>query len=187
MTTPHVAETALLRQMDRIIIALLPDACRDAIAGDLVEEATHIASTSGSRDARRWIRAQLIRSLPGVVSLHFRQKENGMKHAKLIAPMLVVLAAVQAWDSGILNAPIFIGILVALAIAVGVAGVFIGHEGIKFGLAILVLILLFAARLLSPVRLPELGLVGFPIFMVLVLGPKLLPKARRTGGPSATA
>ena len=132
-----------------------------------------------------WIRHQLIKSLPGVVSLHFRQKgDDGMKHAKwFAAAVVVVLGALQAWDSGVLNAPAGIGAIVAIAIAVGVAGIFVEHEGIRFGVALLVLALLFLARALSPVRLPELALAGLPIFLVLVFGPRFLKLRQQRQGP----
>ncbi len=184
------AEATLLRPLDRFIIAMLPDGCRDGIAGDLLEEAAMIASESGVDEARRWIRAQFISSLPSIVALHFRQKEDDhMKRIKWIAaPVLVVLGSVQAWDSGILNAPILIGIIVALAIAVGVAGVFVDHEGVRFGIGILVLLLLIVARIVSPVSLSGLGLVGMPIFLFLILAPRLLSASNtRHGGPGTAA
>ena len=62
--------------------------------------------------------------------------------------------------------------MVVLAIGVGLSGLFVSSEGLRFGAAVLSLVLLFLARILSPVRLPELALVGFPIFIILVLGPK---------------
>lgn len=181
-----VSEAELLRPVDRFLISVLPDGCRDGIAGDLIEEARMIAADgAGVKEGRRWIRAQLIKSLPGVVSLHFRQKEDdGMKHAKWFAAVVVVaLGALQAWDSGVLDAPAGIGALVAIAIAVGVAAIFIEHEGIRFGVALLVLGLLFLARAISPVNLPELGLAGLPIFLVLVFGPRFMKLRQQQQGP----
>lgn len=189
----HVSERELIGPLGRLVIALLPDSCREAVVGDLVEEAsTSIVPASGTPAARQWLKGQLVRSIPGMISLHFRQKENDeMKHAKWIAAAAIVLmGAVQAWDSGILAAPLLIGAIVVLAIALGVAGVFVKHEGIQFGIAVFVLILLATARILSPVRLPELSLVGMPIFLILVLGPRFLAlrkEKRNTGGPPSPA
>ena len=174
-----------LGRFERFMISLLPDAYQADMAGDLIEEASVIEAKSGSPAAKKWLRSQLVRSIPSVVSLHFRQKENDeMKYAKWIAAAaLVLFGAVQAWDSGILNAPPLIGAIVAIAIAIGVSGLFVEHEGIRFGIAVLVLVMLAAARIMSPVRLPELALVGFPIFLVLVLGPKFLALRKEKSGP----
>jgi hypothetical protein len=180
-----ISSSALVGPVERFVISLLPDAYQVNIAGDLIEEASVVASASGTPAAKKWLRGQLVRSLPSVMSLHFRQKENDdMKHAKWIAAAaLIVLGAVQAWDSGILNAPPMIGAMVAVAIAIGVSALFVEHDGLRFGIAVLVLVLLFAARMMSPVRLPELSLVGFPIFLVLVLGPKFLALRKERQGP----
>lgn len=177
--------TMLVGPFERFMISLLPDNYQDDIAGDLIEEASVVATESGTPAAKRWLRSQLVRSIPSVVSLHFRQKENDeMKHAKWIAAAaLILFGAVQAWDSGILNAPPLIGAIVAIAIAIGVSGIFVEHEGIRFGIAVLVLIMLGAARMISPVRLPELALVGLPIFLVLVLGPKFLALRKEKSNP----
>lgn len=183
----------LTSPLTRFLIATLPDRYREEITGDLFEEAiTIVAPQSGDIAARRWIRAQLIHSLPGTISLHFRQREDDqMKHAKWIAAALIVLmGALQAWDSGVLAAPPTIMAMVVVAIAIGLAGVFIEHDGIRFGIAVLVLAILFTARMISPVRLPELSLVGMPIFLILVLGPRFVAMAREkngTKGPGAPA
>ena len=177
----------------RLCLSLLPVRYTDAIAGDLIEEATTIvAPASGHGVARRWLRGQLLRSVPALVSLHFRQKENdNMKHVKWIAAIaLVAIGSVQAWDSGVFSAPAGIAALVAVAIAIGVAGLFVEHEGIRFGIAVIVFVVLFAARILSPVRLPELTLIGLPVFLMLVLGGRFRAMARQkngTKGPGAPA
>jgi hypothetical protein len=159
----------------RAFAALLPDAYSDDILGDLVEQASRdIAPTRGISAAQRWITLQIVTSFPSMMSLHFRQEDDPqMKHAKWIAAVvIVVMGALQAWDSGILAAPMGIAAMVVVAIGIGVAGLFVQSEGLRFALALVTLVLLFVARLLSPVRLPELGLVGIPVFLLLVLGPR---------------
>ena len=168
-------DSDLLNLVARVIAALMPDAYNDEIVGDLIEQASRdIEPTQGRGAARRWIATQLVSSLPSMMSLHFRQEEDPqMRHAKWLAAVVIVLmGAVQAWDSGILAAPPGIGAMVVIAIAVGVVGLFVHGDGLRFALAVLTLLILFAARLMSPVPLPELGLVGFPIFLLLVLGPR---------------
>lgn len=172
--------------LTRFLVAMLPDRYRDDIAGDLTEEAlTVVAPEAGDEAARRWMRMQLIRSLPGTMSLHIRQREEDeMKSFKWVSVAAIVsVGMLQAWDSGVLSAPPLIAAVVVLAIALGVAGVFVAHEGIRFGIAVAVLALLFLARLASPVSLPELGLIGIPVFLVLVLVPRFVAQAKRGQGP----
>ena len=178
MTSPSPAiseQSDLPGPLASVLAALLPDAFSDDILGDLVEQASRdIEPSRGTRAARRWIAMQIAASLPSMMSLHFKQEDAPqMKHAKWIAAVvIVVMGALQAWDSGILAAPIGIAAIVVLAIGVGVVGLFVQSDLLRFVLAVLCLVLLFTARILSPVRLPEIGLVGFPIFLLLVLGPR---------------
>ena len=165
---------------------MLPDRYRDDIAGDLTEEAlTVIAPQAGDAAARRWMRMQLVRSLPGTMSLHIRQREDDeMKHAKWIAAVAIgAVGMLQAWDSGVLAAPPMIAAIVIAAIALGITGVFIAHDGMRFGIAIAVFALLFLARFASPTSLPELTLIGFPVFLILVLGPRFMAMSKRGQGP----
>ncbi|MGI9044475.1 MAG: hypothetical protein ACR2GK_10190 [Gemmatimonadaceae bacterium] len=69
-----------------------------------------------------------------------------------------------------------------IAIAVGVAGIFVEHDGIRLGVALLVLALLF--------RLPELALAGLPIFSFSWCGPRFLKlrhQRQSPRGPGAPA
>ena len=114
-----------------------------------------------------------------------------MKHAKWIAAAAILaVGLLQAWDSGVLDAPVWIAGIVLFAIALGIGGVFTSNELVRFGIALLVLALLLVARILSPIRLPDLGLVGFPIFIILVLGPRFMAMAKAKHpprGPGAVA
>jgi hypothetical protein len=186
------ADVGRLGAGTRFLVAFLPESVRAELTGDLIEEAyTIIAPEHGDRAARRWAGAQVLRSMPRLLSLHFKQKEDDeMKHAKWIAAAaIVMLGILQAWDSGILAAPPMIGAMVVVAIAIGLAGVFVENEAMRLGIAAVVFVLLLAARLLSPVRLPELTLVGLPVFLILVLGPRFMEMARKRGprGPGAAA
>jgi hypothetical protein len=175
-----------LDPLTRFLVALLPDRYRDDIAGDLTEEAlTVVAPKAGDDAARRWMRMQLIRSLPGTMSLHIRQREDDeMKQTKWIAAAAIAsIGMLQAWDSGVLSAPPMIAAIVIAAIALGITGVFIAHEAIRFGIAIAVFALLFLARLSSPISLPELTLIGLPVFLILVLGPRFIAMTKRGQGP----
>ena len=114
-----------------------------------------------------------------------------MRHAKWIAAAAVlVLGALQAWNSEILNAPPMIGAMVAVAIVIGIIGLFMENEAIRLTIAGVVFVLLITARMISPVRLPELTIVGIPVFLLLVLGPRFMALAKernRPQGPGTAA
>ena len=176
--------------MTNLLIALIPEQYRDDIVGDIVEEARLHHDTPAQQNRR--VIAELARSIPRLFALNFQQNEDdSMKHAKWIAAAaILVVGLLQAWDSGILNAPPLIAVMVAVAIAIGIAGLFTTNEVIRIGIAALVFVLLFTARIISPVRLPELSLVGLPIFLILVLGPRFLALAKEKDqprGPGAAA
>jgi hypothetical protein len=171
----------------RFLISVLPDRYRDDIAGDLLEEAsTIIAPRVGSDAARRWIRVQLIKSIPATLRLHLRQTEDDeMKSFRLIsAAVIALVGALQAWDSGVFSAPPAIAGIVITALALAVIGAFIAHDGVRFGIAMAVLALLFLARFTSPVRLPDLGIIGIPVFIILVIVPHFVRQSKRGQGPA---
>ena len=179
-----------LTRMGELMSDLLPERYRDEIVGDIIEEARLHDESDHARSRR--INAELARSIPSLFTLNFQKNEDeSMKHAKWIAgAAILVFGFVQAWDSGILAAPPWIGGMVAFAIAIGLAGLFTTNDFIRFGIAVMVFVLLFVARILSPVNLPELGLIGMPIFLILVLGPKFLALSKeknRPQGPGTAA
>ena len=172
----------MMTRTSRFLIALLPERYRDDIAGDLVEDPT----------LKSHINVELAVAAVRLLPLNFRQSEDdNMKYAKWIAAAAILaVGLLQAWDSGVLNAPVWIAALVLIAIALGIGGLFTENEPIRFAIAALVFVLLLVARMVSPVRLPELTLVGLPIFLILVLGPRFrgLGKAKNPPrGPGAVA
>ena len=99
----------------------------------------------------------------------------------LWAAIIVVMGALQAWDSGILRAPGVIQGLVAIAIAVPAVTVV---TTAKYGLQALSVLTAFAvltvARLASPVTLPTLHIVAF-IPAVLIFFGHVVQGQRKTG------
>ena len=171
-----------MTRTSRFLIDLLPEKYRDEIVGDLLEDAT----------LKPHMNVELTVAAVRLFPLNFRQSEDdNMKHAKWIAAAAILaVGLLQAWDSGVLNAPLWIAAIVLFAIALGIGGLFTNNELVRFGIAVIVLALLLVARILSPVRLPELGLVGFPIFLILVLGPRFMALAKAKNpprGPGAVA
>ena len=176
-----------LDPLTRFLVSVLPDRYRDDIAGDLLEEAaTIIAPRSGQDAASRWIRVQLIKSVFGTLRLHLRQTEDDdMTSFRWVsAGAILLVGMLQDWDSGVLSAPPVIAVIVVAALTVAVIGVFIAHDGIRFGISLAVLGLLLFARFTSPVNLPELGIIGIPVFVVLVIVPHFVKQAKRGHGPA---
>ncbi|MEO5580182.1 MAG: hypothetical protein ABIR58_05945 [Gemmatimonadaceae bacterium] len=177
-------------RLARLLVFVMPADYGDEIVGDLIEEArTVISPVSGSAAARRWVVGQLVSSLPHMWRLHL-EKELTMSSGKVWGALaIVVMGATQAWDSGVLSAPPQIGAMVVLALLTGVVALFFSDSaGTRFAAAIISILILFGARMLSPVPLPELGLVGFVIMVVLIFVPGLM-EARRNGpgGPTRAA
>ncbi|HVF40243.1 MAG TPA: hypothetical protein VM939_10110 [Gemmatimonadaceae bacterium] len=181
-------QSELLSLPARALVRVLPPHRRDELVGDLMEEAaTEIEPTSGRDEARRWILTQLVHATPHLVVRHFK-REAEMDNAKLIgAAAIVGVGALQAWDSGILNAPIWVGAMVVLALTIAVTALFSTSGAVRLGAAITAFALVAAARILSPVHLPELTLIGLPIVLVLLIVPQFIAKSKSRQGPQPPA
>lgn len=189
-TSPPATTPFHAPRTERLMVLLLPAPYRDELIGDLLEEArTVLTPRVGEQAARRWLWGQLLRSTPHMLRLHLR-KELTMRNEKLWGMVLIlVMGSLQAWDSGVLRAPAYIAAMVALAITIGlVALLFAERMGMRFIASAVAFALLFGARILSPIPLPELGLVGFVIVMILVVAPGLMA-AKHSGpqGPTSAA
>lgn len=172
----------MIPRVNLFLSEFLPEKYRDEIMGDLIEQSL----------STRQMMIELLVTVAALLPMQFRNSEDEkMKHAKwMAAAAIVVVGALQAWDSGILAAPPLIGMMVAVAIVIGIVGLFVENDVIRLSIAALVFVLLFSARIISPVRLPELTLVGVPIFLILVLGPRFMALAtekNRPRGPGAAA
>jgi hypothetical protein len=172
----------MITSITRLLGEFLPEKYRDDIIGDLVEQSLPPAE----------VNRQLLGAIVRLFPLHFGTgEEENMKHAKLFAAAaILVVGGLQAWDSGILDAPVWISTMVVTAIVLGIAGVFIANDAARWSVVVVVFVLLFAARVMSPVKLPDLALVGLPVFLVLVLGPRFMTLAKeknRPRGPGAAA
>jgi hypothetical protein len=75
----------------------------------------------------------------------------------LYSLLIFVMGSLQAWDSSEPSAGLMIVLLVSLAIALPAVAMLLPlHQAQYIGIMITSLILLLIARLLSPVRLPDL-------------------------------
>lgn len=172
----------MISRTNRALAEFLPDKYRDEIVGDLVEQAL----------STRQMMVELLVTVAALLPVHFQQRESDdMRHAKwFAAAAILVVGILQAWDSGILAAPVWIAAIVVIAIALGIVGLFMENDVFRLTIAALVFVLLLTARIVSPVRLPELTLVGLPIFLLLVLGPRFAALAKdkkRPRGPGTAA
>lgn len=78
------------------------------------------------------------------------------------AVLIVVLGALQAWDSGVLRVPVVIQALVALAIATPPVVLLLTNEyGVQALSVAACFILLTIARVISPDPLPTLHIIAF--------------------------
>lgn len=86
-----------------------------------------------------------------------------------LAIIIFVMGSLQAWDSGVPAAGLFVGFLVSLAIAIPPVPLLLPLQQVyfvgAFALSFLVLIL---ARVISPIPLPGLFIVLVPAVMGLI-------------------
>lgn len=67
---------------------------RDAIAGDLIEERAEVAAVHGKRSADRWMRQQMLRSVP--LFVHAAVREGGFRLlAAIVGAALAALLAIS--------------------------------------------------------------------------------------------
>lgn len=83
--------------------------------------------------------------------------------------MIFVMGSLQAWDSDVPSAGLFVVALVSLAIALPPVALLVPLEGRYFlGTFALSFILLIVARLISPIPLPGLFIVLVPAMIGLI-------------------
>lgn len=104
---------------------------------------------------------------------YFRKGESAMKTSTALraalAFLIFVLGNLQAWDSNVHEAGLWIVLLVSLAIPLYPISLLL-DSGPQYALAALVLalVLLLVARALSPLPLPELFLILLPAALGLI-------------------
>jgi hypothetical protein len=117
--SPAVVETVLAGlNVDR--------ALRDAITGDLIEERAELAAAHGERAADRWMRQQILRSVPVFVEAAVRSGGVrllaaivGAALAALLAVLLLIGASAAMWSA--LLSPHTIARLMVVALAIDLA------------------------------------------------------------------
>lgn len=115
---------------------------RDAIAGDLIEGRARLAGTHGRRYADRWVRRQLVGSVPAFVRFAVAGRARAVLAAALggaLGAMLIVGLLIGA-SSRLLSAVVADGVIARLTmvmlvadLAFGVAG---GYLAARFGRAV---------------------------------------------------
>ena len=183
--SPGTPLDAELRRIGRWLGPLAPPAHREALLGDLAEEAADVARREGADAARRWMWNQALRSvaplLRNLLTREVRMTRNRMLGLGVALPM----ALVQAWDSNGLDAGPLVMALVAAAIALpSLALVVTSHPGVYAAAEGIAIALLLAAKIVTPVALPALGFVALVLAGGLYIGtrpesstPPLRPQA----------
>lgn len=97
----------------------------------------------------------------------------------VLAFLIFVLGIMQAWDSDVFEAGLFIVLLVSLAIPLAPIALLIPlNQQYMVGALVLALVLLFLARLLSPIPLPGLFIILAPAAMALIFAGLIQPEKR---------
>jgi hypothetical protein len=143
--------------IERVLMPLVPGEWREIFIGDLVEEARRfVLPARGPDAARRWLRWQIFRSLPGLL-LYQSTKEQGTKEAPrfgrrvFFAALLVGFWTLQAWDSRVHHATPFVIGLVIASLILAVSTSLFGRRSVNWLLMSLAApFLLIAARILAP-------------------------------------
>ena len=143
------------RSAQFLLRLLIPARRREEFVGDLIEEAeTLVLPRRGRTAALRWFWWQ---AATAASPMYARQcaREVGMHRQRWIVLIAVpVLGFVMAWDSGVLSAPAYVIALVALAVALpAAAGLLSGNLRIHAAVAVVSMLLLLVARLLSGVEI----------------------------------
>jgi hypothetical protein len=152
---------AELRRIARLLGPLAPPAYREALLGDLAEEAAEVARRDGRDAARRWMRGQALRSAPPLVANLFTREVRMTRNRLLGLSIALPMALLQAWDSRVLDAGPLVMVLVAVAIALpSLALVLTSHTGVYAAAEAVAVVLLLVAKVVTPVPLPALGVVA---------------------------
>ncbi|MGH2585394.1 MAG: hypothetical protein ACRDJE_10820 [Dehalococcoidia bacterium] len=180
------------RVLDRVaqwvLTLTVPEHLREALIGDLIEEAHRfIAPERGLWRARLWLWGQIVGSLPALLGR--RDTTEGamdVKLWKLIVLPLVLVALAQAWDSQVFDAsPLVVGMVLA-AIALPIAAIFLTARLDLYCAALVVgFLLLLTARIVSSTPLPDLFLVLFPLAVLALL--TVWQRRKDTGRPGGAA
>jgi hypothetical protein len=176
---------AELRRVGRWLGPLVPSRLREAFLGDLAEEAADVARRDGPQAARRWMRGQALRSAPPLLINLLTREVRMTRNRWLGLSIALPMGLLQAWDSRVLDAGPLVMALVAAAIACPVlALVFTSHTGVYAAAEAVAIVLLLAAKVVTPVPLPALGVVAVITALGLFLGaraesstPPLRPQA----------
>jgi hypothetical protein len=148
----------------RCVVALLvPAAFRDEFLGDLTEElrTSRRLSDHGPAAARRWMWRQIVASAPSLIRCRLTRGGKMAKYRWIAALTFALVGSLQAWDSRVLDAPGHIVALVACGLAVQFFGFLLASSaGARLATFLTFVALIFSAKILSPIALPALGVLG---------------------------
>lgn len=103
---------------------------------------------------------------------------------RILFPLFLLVATLQALDSGVLRSTPLVGLMVLAGIAAPASAFALAaRPGRQLASLVASLALMVAARVASPVPLPELGLVAFVGFVLFFFGQRM--RARGESGRCA--
>lgn len=151
---------------------LIPGSRREEVLGDLLEEANHyVLPERGRRRAHVWFWREVITSSPHMIARRIAWEAEMNSRRWIVAATILVVGLLQAWDSKVLDAPVWVGAVVLIAVLIPAIVGFVTARKEHFAYAVVVsFVLLFAVRIASPTPLPGLGLVAFVAAMALAFG-----------------
>lgn len=168
---------------------LAPQAFRDELVGDLVEElaTTPRLLTLSSREARVWLWRQIATSAPSLVRSRFTSGGAMAKSRWIASSVFAVVGSVQAWDSRVLDAPGAVIALVVLGLLAHALGLLLASATPTTFLSLVgMAVMLACAKLTSPTELPALGVIWALGFACCMLRTYLEKRASQASPPSAT-
>jgi hypothetical protein len=135
----------------RLAALFIPEERREAFLGDLLEELSgFVLPERGAAGARWWLLRQLAAAVAPALGYRLRQSGRWIVARSIMVGVFALLAALQAWDSGVFGAAPGVIALVALAVALPALAVLLAASaGVRLGAVIASAALLLAAKLVA--------------------------------------
>jgi len=154
-----------------LLTVLLPTHYREAIIGDLIEQAeADVAPRDGAAAARRWFWRQAVVSASPLYARRTTTEVTMTRGKWITLVLLIVAGLVMALDPNVFSSsPLVIGLVVAAIAVPVVAGLISGNVHTLIGAAAISAVLLLTARLTSGLEIRWYAM-AFMLFVILNLG-----------------
>jgi len=179
-----------LSRVEEFLLALVvPAQIRDEFAGDLIEEIPHHWHADGDqRAAHRWVRGQIVASVPSMLGFRLRRGGRLARWRWGASALGLLLGVAQALDSGIVGSTPLAMALTALAIgSLAIAGLLATSGTVLVATWTAAMALTVVARVVSPVSLPELTIACGPIGLIHLFTWRACARARAGSSESGAS